>query len=146
MVTGRFKAAACRQKIGIAADTLANFRGLVCAPIGSKANINGAICLFADKESMLQRQQSELLSTICNQLSVALENARLYVETKKSAAQLRSSTISATNLMTSLEMDELFGYAVFSVGKSLDCDVCGVIVKVPAKPNNGLHPSTRRIK
>jgi len=60
---------------------------------------------------------------------VALENARLYVETKKGAAQLSFVYNLGNNLMTSLEMDELLGYAVFTVGKSLDCDVCGVVVK-----------------
>ncbi len=116
-------------KKGIAGDLLANFNGLVCAPIGLKGNIIGAICLFANKESAFQRQQSDLLSTICNQLSVAIENARLYVETKKSAAQLSFVYNLGNNLMTSLEMDELLGYAVFSVGKSVACDVCAVVVR-----------------
>lgn len=116
-------------KKGIAGDMLANFHGLVCAPIGLKGNIIGAICLFSNKESAFPRQQSELLSTICNQLSVAIENARLYVETKKSAAQLSFVYNLGNNLMTSLEMDELLGYAVFSVGKSVACDVCAVVVR-----------------
>ncbi|HKS43213.1 MAG TPA: GAF domain-containing protein, partial [Blastocatellia bacterium] len=114
-------------KKGIAGDVLANFHGLVCAPIGLKGNIIGAICLFSNKESAFPRQQSALLSTICNQLSVAIENARLYVETKKSAAQLSFVYNLGNNLMTSLEMDELLGYAVFSVGKSVACDVCAVV-------------------
>lgn len=116
-------------KKGIAGDMLANFHGLVCAPIGLKGNIIGAICLFSNKESAFPRQQSDLLSTICNQLSVAIENARLYVETKKSAAQLSFVYNLGNNLMTSLEMDELLGYAVFSVGKSVACDVCAVVVR-----------------
>ena len=116
-------------KKGIAGDMIADFHGLVCAPIGLKGNIIGAICLFSNKESAFQRQQSDLLSTICNQLSVAIENARLYVETKKSAAQLSFVYNLGNNLMTSLEMDELLGYAVFSVGKSVACDVCAVVVR-----------------
>ena len=35
--------------------------------------------------------------------------------------------------MTSLEMDELLGYAVFTVGKSLECDACAVIVRSPSE-------------
>src|SRR5262245_66273435 len=31
--------------------------------------------------------------------------------------------------MTSLEIDELLSYAVFTVGKSLECDACAVIVR-----------------
>jgi two-component system NtrC family sensor kinase len=116
-------------KKGISGDMLAGFHGMVCAPIGLKGNIIGAICLFSNKVSSFPRQQSDLLSTICNQLSVAIENARLYVETKKSAAQLSFVYNLGNNLMTSLEMDELLGYAVFSVGKSVACDVCAVVVR-----------------
>jgi two-component system, NtrC family, sensor kinase len=114
---------------GLAGDILADVHGLVCAPVGLKGNVLGAICLFSTRKSAFPRQHAELLSTICNQLSVAIENARLYVETKKSAAQLSFVYNLGNNLMTSLEMDELLGYAVFTVGKSVECDVCAVVVR-----------------
>ncbi|HEU4386663.1 MAG TPA: GAF domain-containing protein, partial [Blastocatellia bacterium] len=101
----------------------------LCAPLGLKGNAIGAICLFSETQTAFAPQLADLLSTICNQLSVALENARLYVETKKSAAQLAFVYNLGNNLMTSLEMDELLGYAVFSVGKSLECDACAVVVR-----------------
>jgi two-component system NtrC family sensor kinase len=104
-------------------------QGAVCAPIGLKDEMSGAICIFSGKPMAFPKQYGELLSTICNQLSVALENARLYVETKKSASQLSFVYNLSNNLMTSLEFDELLSYAVFSVGKSLLCDVCAVLVK-----------------
>jgi two-component system NtrC family sensor kinase len=116
-------------RVGIAGEVLKGVHGLVCAPLGLKGNSVGAICLFSRRQTPFPKQQAELLSTICNQLSVALENARLYVETKKSAAQLSFVYNLGNNLMTSLEMDELLGYAVFTVGKSLECDVCAVIVR-----------------
>jgi two-component system NtrC family sensor kinase len=114
---------------GLAGDILKDVNGLVCAPLGFKGSALGAICLFSNRQSSFPRHHAELLSTICNQLSVALENARLYVETKKSAAQLSFVYNLGNNLMTSLEMDELLGYAVFTVGKSLECDVCAVVVR-----------------
>jgi two-component system NtrC family sensor kinase len=119
---------------GLAGDILAGVHGLVCAPLGLKGNTIGAICLFSNKQSAFPKQQAELLSTICNQLSVAIENARLYVETKKSAAQLSFVYNLGNNLMTSLEMDELLGYAVFTVGKSVECDVCAVVVRCAGEP------------
>jgi two-component system, NtrC family, sensor kinase len=102
---------------------------LLCAPLGLKGNNVGAICLLSKRSGAFSPQQSELLSTICNQLTVALENARLYVETRKSASQLSFVYNLGNNLMTSLEMDELLGYAVFTVGKSLECDICAVVVR-----------------
>lgn len=118
---------------GLSIDLLKNVSGLVCAQLSLKGKILGAVCLFS--RVLFPRHQTELLSTICNQLTVALENARLYVETRKSAAQLSFVYNLGNNLMTSLEMDELLGYAVFTVGKSLECEACAVIVKSSTDPN-----------
>jgi len=119
---------------GLSIDLLKNVSGLVCAQLSLKGKIMGAVCLFS--RALFPRHQTELLSTICNQLTVALENARLYVETRKSAAQLSFVYNLGNNLMTSLEMDELLGYAVFTVGKSLECEACAVIVKSSTDPND----------
>jgi two-component system NtrC family sensor kinase len=118
----------------MAGDVIERINALMCAPIKQAGEQIGAICLFSHSKTPFQNQQAELLSTVCNQLSVALENARLYVETKKSAAQLSFVYNLGTNLMTSLEMDELLGYAVFTVGRSLECDVCAVVVKTTSEP------------
>src|SRR5262249_46046827 len=108
---------------------LAGLKALLCAPFGSKGRHCGAICLFTRGEAHFAGRLPKLLATICNQLSVALDNARLYIETKKSASQLSFVYNLGNNLMTTLEMDELLGYAVFSVGKSLECDLCAVVVR-----------------
>jgi two-component system NtrC family sensor kinase len=117
---------------GLAGEILADVQAMMCGAIRIKGNSTGAVFLLSKKQTAFAKQNAELLATICNQLGVALENARLYVETKKSAAQLAFVYNLGHNLMTSLEMDELLGYAVFTVGKSLDCDVCAVIVKSSA--------------
>ena len=103
--------------------------GLFFASLMLNGKATGYICLFSRTHQPFQKQSVELLSTVCNQFSIALENARLYVETKKSAAQLSFVYNLGNNLMTSLEMEELLGYAVFTVGKSLECDACAVIVR-----------------
>lgn len=114
---------------------LNELRGLVCARLTLKGEILGAICLFSTGNPEFPGNEGELLPTICNQLTVALENARLYTETKKSAAQLSFVYNLGNNLMTSLEMDELLSYAVFTVGKSLECNVCAVIVRNSSDPD-----------
>jgi two-component system NtrC family sensor kinase len=110
-------------------ESINKIYGAVCAPIGLKDEIAGAICLFSNKPTPFPKPYADLLSTICNQLSVALVNARLYVETNKSATQLSFVYNLSNNLMTTLEFDELLSYAVFSVGKTLQCDICAVLVK-----------------
>jgi two-component system NtrC family sensor kinase len=120
----------------LAVDLLGEVRGLACTQLVLKGKALGAICLFSNEGTPLQKQQTALLSTICNQLTVALENARFYLETKKSAAQLSFVYNLGHNLMTSLEMDELLSYAVFTVGKSLECHACAVIVRGSNGPND----------
>ena len=115
-------------RAGLDPAVLRNARGLICAPLGLQGNPVGAVCLFSNETQPFRKQDADLLATICNQLSVALENARLFVETKKSAAHLSFVYNLGNNLMNSLEMEELLTYAVFSVGKSLSCDSCAVIV------------------
>jgi two-component system, NtrC family, sensor kinase len=122
---------------GLAEDVLNQFHGMACMPVELKSDKIGAVCLFSNRGTPFPRQRTEILATICNQLSVALDNARLYVEAKKSAAQLSFVYNLSNNLMTSLEMDELLGYAVFTVGKSLERDVCGVVVR-PSTEGAGL--------
>jgi len=113
----------------LAQDSFADIQGLACTQLVSKGKTLGAVCLFSKVGTPLLKHKTELLSTICNQLTIALENARFYLETKKSAAQLSFVYNLGHNLMTSLEMDELLSYAVFTVGKSLECDACAVIVR-----------------
>jgi two-component system NtrC family sensor kinase len=111
-------------------------QGIICAPLKLAGNKVGAIYLFFNRKIPFPGQRAELLSTVCNNLTVAIENARLYVETKRSAAQLSFVYNLGNNLMTSLEMDELLGYTVFTVGKSLSCDICAVIVRSTSQPDN----------
>ena len=116
-------------------DFLKDVHALMCAQLTLKGKVLGAVFLFSNCEASFPRLLTELLSTICNQLTVALENARLYLETKKSAAQLSFVYNLGNNLMTSLEMDELLGYAVFTVGKSLESDACAVVVRSSSDSN-----------
>jgi len=62
---------------------LKKFSRMVWAPLRLKGETVGAVCLGLERHTAVLKQQPELLATICNQLAVALENARLYVETKK---------------------------------------------------------------
>ncbi|HYL98819.1 MAG TPA: histidine kinase dimerization/phospho-acceptor domain-containing protein, partial [Blastocatellia bacterium] len=118
----------------ISSENLASLKGLLCAPLGLKGDRVGALWLLSLTDGPFADRLPELLSTTCNQLSVALENSRLYIETKKSASQLAFVYNLGNNLMTTLEMDELLGYAVFSVGKTLECDICAVIVRAAHEP------------
>jgi two-component system NtrC family sensor kinase len=130
----------------LSAPLLKKFGRMVWAPLRLQGETVGAVCLGLERHTAVLKQQPELLASICNQLAVALENARLYVETKKSASQLSFVYNLGNNLMTSLEMEELLGYAVFTVGKSLECDVCAVVVRSSSLQGNFASAIYRRGK
>lgn len=107
---------------------------LLLAPLALKADRSGGICLIGFSDSPFPEPLGALLSTTCDQLSIALENCRLYIETRKSASQLSFVYNLSNNLMTTLEMDELLGYAVFTVGKTIESDLCAVAVRTVDEP------------
>ena len=80
----------------LAVDLLGEVRGLACTQLVLKGKALGAICLFSNAGMPLQKQQTALLSTICNQLAVALENARFIWRPKRALHSYRSSTIWVT--------------------------------------------------
>jgi two-component system NtrC family sensor kinase len=128
--------------MGLDQDVAMQLEGSILAALGLRENATGAICVFSRNRSCFPKQEEDLMATVCNQLSVALENARLFVETKRTAAQLSFVYNLGNNLMNSLEIDELLSYAVFAVGKSLGCDVCAAIVKnstEPQKPASAIY-------
>ncbi len=100
----------------------------------SRSTQDKIVCLTHGASDYLTRpyHRSELLSRVRAHLRSSRNGReraeRLQLETKKIASQLSFVYNLGNNLMTSLEMDELLGYAVFTVGKNLECDACAVMV------------------
>lgn len=70
-----------------------SFPNFVTIPIRSKGNILGTLTLFDQTPAALINQDLGLLAAIGNQIGVAVENIRLYEETKK-VDQLKSDFVS----------------------------------------------------
>ncbi|GEM_PF-826853 len=117
------------SRINLEGESFHEIQAVICAPLGTQGVKTGAICLVSEKPNPFPKQATEILSTICNQLSVALENSRLFNDAKKSASQLSFVYNLGNNLMTSLELGDLLSYAIFALGKNLHCDACAIIVK-----------------
>jgi signal transduction histidine kinase len=58
------------------------FSAWVYAPIAVKQNLLGALLLFYQDRSSITAQHSQLLSAICNQLGVTIQNSQLWEELK----------------------------------------------------------------
>lgn len=69
------------------------FPYFITIPIRSKGNVSGAISLLDRSTTPFLHQDLQLLAAIGNQIGVAIENARLYEETKK-VDQLKTDFVS----------------------------------------------------
>ena len=75
------------RKLVLAAQRAMGVRCIAGFPLSVRGKLVGAMVLFSQKES-LPEEEMELLSSIAGQAAVAIENSRLYAETKHRAEEL----------------------------------------------------------
>ncbi|MFV2040365.1 MAG: ATP-binding protein [Candidatus Hydrothermarchaeales archaeon] len=86
-------------------------KSAVFIPILRKKKVFAALALFLNQTGEIRRGEIEILQSIGNSAAVALENARLYSETKENAAQLeikvreRTSELERSNKVKDLFID-----------------------------------------
>jgi nitrate/nitrite-specific signal transduction histidine kinase len=80
---------------GHMADMLrdAGVRTIVSVPLSSKGLLLGAISLASQQDRLLSPEELSLLSSVGQQVGVALDNARLYEEAEKAAAAAERSRL-----------------------------------------------------
>ncbi|MEK7852145.1 MAG: diguanylate cyclase, partial [Deltaproteobacteria bacterium] len=62
-----------------------DIQSIVAVPFGRREKVLGLLCAFKDRPKMFEWHDLELLGTVAEHVAVALENARLYHETKLQA-------------------------------------------------------------
>jgi len=62
-----------------------DIRSIIAVPFGRRDKVLGLLCAFKDRPGMFEWHDLELFRAISEQVGVALENARLYQETKMMA-------------------------------------------------------------
>jgi len=81
-----------KTEIQIAADDysplLENVTSILCVPLRSKGNSLGAICLGSRQQRAFSPEEIQLLSSIANQIGVAIENAYLFEQVKRQAEEI----------------------------------------------------------
>jgi signal transduction histidine kinase len=72
-------------------EVVSNFgiTSLLSVPLKSKDKVNGTLCVATKESRIFREQEVELLTAIGNQVSVAVENARLYQEQQRVTEELR---------------------------------------------------------
>jgi GAF domain-containing protein/anti-sigma regulatory factor (Ser/Thr protein kinase) len=56
---------------------------VLCVPLQVKQKILGCICIYSSHRHMVSPEQTQLVITFANEAAIAIENARLYEETRR---------------------------------------------------------------
>lgn len=67
-------------------ELLPPIQSVLCVPLKSREKVRGAICVFSGQRYSLSHEQMQLVITFANEATVAIENARLYEETRRGLA------------------------------------------------------------
>ncbi|HET6369800.1 MAG TPA: GAF domain-containing sensor histidine kinase, partial [Nitrospiria bacterium] len=86
------------------------FRYVTALPLKSKGKTIGTLSLFDRRDDSFSDQDHALLLSVCSQIAVAAENARLYEETKK-VDQLKSDFVSKVSHEFRTPLTSIKGFA-----------------------------------
>ncbi len=65
---------------------------VLCVPLEVKRNILGCICIYSSHRHQLSPEQMQLVVTFANEAAIAIDNARLYEETRR-GLELKSALL-----------------------------------------------------
>lgn len=83
-------------------------KSLVSVPLVSKDQIVGALTLGSKRNALLEQTNLELLTAICNQIGMAVENAFLFHEAEIWATELSTLHQASVNLGAMLDRDQIY--------------------------------------
>jgi len=95
-------------------------RSFIVLPLASREQVIGAMFVFYHQSHRFSDDEVRLLMTLANQAAVALENARLYGQTR---AQLREAILLqgvAAALSSTLDVDQMLPYVARSLCEALN--------------------------
>jgi len=70
----------------------AEIHAVLCVPLQVKQKILGCICIYSSHRHMLSPEQMQLVITFANEAAIAIDNARLYEETRR-GLELKSALL-----------------------------------------------------
>jgi len=61
----------------------AEIHSVLCVPLKARQKVLGCICIYSNHRHLLSPEQMQLVITFANEAAIAIENARLYEETRR---------------------------------------------------------------
>ncbi|HJW82747.1 MAG TPA: GAF domain-containing protein, partial [Anaerolineae bacterium] len=83
---------------------LESVRGWLCAPLKSKGRVVGVIAFDSHTPERYRREHADIAQTIAYHASVAIENARLYQETRQHLRELETLQVVSLEVIQSLDV------------------------------------------
>ncbi len=69
-----------------------DIHSVLCVPLQVKRKVLGCICIYSSHRHLLSQEQQQLVITFANEAAIAIDNARLYEETRR-GLELKSALL-----------------------------------------------------
>ena len=69
-----------------------DIHSVLCVPLQVKRKVLGCICIYSSHRHLLSQEQQQLIITFANEAAIAIDNARLYEETRR-GLELKSALL-----------------------------------------------------
>jgi PAS domain S-box-containing protein len=97
-------------------------RSALCVPVEHETQLLGVVSVLSNHTHAFSPQDERLLVLFANQVAVALENARLFMETRRRADQLALLNRVSNALSQTLDLDELLEVIYREINAALHAD------------------------
>lgn len=108
---------------------------LLILPLATGSNLHGVVFLQNEKPYHYSPDEIELARTICNQVAVAVQNARLFGETRQRGAELATLYDLGVNVAQVFERQQLIDLTYKNVGELLGVNSIALVMR---EENNDL--------
>jgi PAS domain S-box-containing protein len=104
-------------------------QSLVSAPLIFKGTALGALNLGAKRPRAFRQEEIELLTAICQQIGVAVENARLYEQVKVQRVEEQATLLRLSqDFLAIADIQEVMARAVNTAAASLGVEFCSLLL------------------
>jgi signal transduction histidine kinase/ActR/RegA family two-component response regulator/putative methionine-R-sulfoxide reductase with GAF domain len=117
-------------------------RSWIGAPLVVKDQVIGYLTLDHSQVGTYTQEDVQIVDTLTRQVAIAIENARLYTETRRWAEEQAALNTVATAASSSLNLKKMLDHVLDAVQKLFDVDAAEV--RLLAESGGALHVAARR--
>ncbi|HID64247.1 MAG TPA: GAF domain-containing protein, partial [Anaerolineae bacterium] len=109
-------------------EELRDTRSELAVPIKAKGEVMGVLDVQSTQLDAFDEEDLFTLSTLADQVSVAIENARLYRQTQQRLAEVSTLYTLAKQVISSLELNAVLDSIVSTLKLSINCRACSLFL------------------